>query len=150
MNTRIFKYVSLSIALLWGITGCNEDHNLVASGNSKAITVRLAADNSTGTGDESAIHRVTGYRFVDGTLAEVITPSQASAENLYTFVPASFSGTLYIVGNARLLTGLDALTPESSTLDDFLSIEGSIGELTGEGSLGEAASPDGLRSYLFL
>ena len=66
----------------------------------KPITVRLAADNSTGTGDESAIHRVTGYRFVDGTLAEVITPSQASAENLYTFVPASFSGTLYIVGNA--------------------------------------------------
>ena len=27
---------------------------------------------------------------------------------------------------------------------------GAPGELTGEGSLGEAASPDGLRSYLFL
>lgn len=135
MMTRILQYTLLSMALLGGATGCHDDHDLVEAGNSKTLTVRLAASSSTGTGDESAIHQVTGYRFVDGTLAEVITPSQAHAANLYTFAPASFSGTLYIVGNARLLTGLDALTPESSTLDDFLSIEGSIGEMTGEGLL---------------
>ena len=135
MNTKIFKYTPICIALLFGAAGCHDDHDLVEAGNAKTLTVRLAASSSTGTGDESAIHQVTGYRFVVGTLAEVITPSQAHAANLYTFAPASFSGTLYIVGNARLLTGLDALTPESSTLDDFLSIEGSIDEMTGEGLL---------------
>ena len=143
MNTKIFKYTPICIALLFGAAGCHDEHDLVEAGNAKTLTVRLAASGSTGTGDESAIHQVTGYRFVDGTLAEVITPSQAHAANLYTFAPASFSGTLYIVGNARLLTGLDALTPESSTLDDFLSIEGSIDEMTGEGLLMTGSKPAG-------
>ena len=135
MNTRIFKLTPIFLFLLWGIMGCNESLHLLETGNSKMITVRLSSDNSTATGIESVINHVTGYRFVDGMLEEVITPSQAENTDLYTFTPATFSGTIYILGNSTLLKGLETLVPECTTLEEFLSIEGRIEELTGDGLL---------------
>ena len=135
MNTKIFSYTSIFVSIFLGIIGCTENPNLLEPGNSKTITVRLSSDHLSATGDESIIHNVTGYRFVNGILEEVITPSQAEVANLYTFAPASFSGTLYILSNSKLLKGTESLVPEHSTLEDFLSIEGSIEEMTGDGLL---------------
>lgn len=135
MNTRIFTCILLFISMLLTITGCHENLGPLESGNSQMITVKLATASSSGPDDESRINHVTGYRFVDGILEEVITPSQAGTANLYTFVPSSFSGTLYILSNSSALKGVETLAPKSSTLDDFLSIEGSIEEMTGDGLL---------------
>ena len=135
MNTNILTCLTLSMLLLGVMTGCNEEHHLPESGNPNAITVRLATDKVSGSDEESVINRVTGYRFVDGILEEVITPSKKAGTQLYTFAPSSFTGTLHILANAQLLRGLETLDPGHSTLDDFLAIEGSVDEMNGHGIL---------------
>lgn len=135
MNTRIFKLTPVFLFLLWGIVGCNENLDMLETGNAQMITVRLSPDNLSGSGNESIIKNVTGYRFVDGILEEVITPSQTGGTNQFAFAPATFSGTLYILCNSTSLKGTGTLTPRYSTLDEFLAMEGSIEEMTGDGLL---------------
>ncbi len=135
MNTKIFKYTPIFISMFLGIIGCNENLNLPEPGNAKMITIKLSSDNLSGMGSESIITHVTGYRFVNGILEEAIIPTQAEVANLYTFSPTSFSGTLYILSNSKLLKGLETLIPGDSSLEDFLSIEGGIEEMTGDGLL---------------
>ena len=135
MNTNILTCLTLSMLLLGVMTGCNEEHHLPESGNPNAITVRLATDKGSGADEESVVNQVTGYRFVDGILEEVITPSKRVGTQLYTFAPSSFTGTLHILANTQLLRGLETLDPGHSTLDDFLALEGSVDEMTGDGVL---------------
>ena len=118
-----------------GIVGCREHLDLLESGKSKTMTVRLSSDNLSGIEDESMIKNVAGYRFVNGMLEEVIIPSQTGTSDLYTFASTSFSGTLYILTNSKSLEGIRTLVPKSSTLEEFLSLEGSIEEMTEEGLL---------------
>lgn len=135
MNTKFFKHIPVFISMLLGISGCDDNIDLLVPEDSKTITVRMSSDNLSGTDYESVINDVTGYRFVNGILDEVIVPSQTGGANIYTFVPSTFSGTLYILGNSKLLKGLGTLVPGYSSLDEFLSTEGSIDEMTGNGLL---------------
>lgn len=135
MNTKFFKRIPIFVSVFLGITGCNENLELLEPGSPQMITVRLASDNLAGTDDESIINNVTGYRFVNGMLEEVVIPSRSGGASLYTFVPASFSGTLYILCNSGLVEGIETLVPGRSSLDEFLSTEGGIDEMTGDGLL---------------
>lgn len=132
---KVFKYTPIFISMLLATTGCNENLNLSEPGNSKTVTVRFSSANLSGTGDESIINHVTGYRFVNGVLKEVMTPLHTETGHLYTFAPASLSGSLYILGNSESLKGTEALVPGQSTLEEFLAIEGSTEEMTGDGLL---------------
>lgn len=135
MNTKIFIYIPILVLMLSVITGCDENINLPEGHDSKMITVRLAPANLTGEDNEAAVNNVTGYRFVNGLLDEVITPSQTGVAGQYTFVPSSFSGTLYILCNSGLLEGVESLVPGTSSLEEFLRVEGSLEEMTGDGLL---------------
>ena len=135
MNTRIFKLISIFFSALPVITGCNENLDMPEPGNSKLVTVRLSYDFSSGTDAESVINNVTGYRFVNGSFVEAITPSRSGDANLYTFAPASFAGTLYVLCNSSLLNGLESLVPDYSSLEEFLTLEGDVEEMTGDGFL---------------
>ena len=135
MGTRVFKYILIIITELPVIMGCNDNLNSLESEKFKSMTVKLASDNLSGAEGDSHINNVTGYRFVDNIFKETIIPSRAGAENLYTFAPTTFSGTLYILTNSKSLKETEKLTPEVSTLEDFLSIEGSIKEMTEDGFL---------------
>lgn len=132
---KVFKYTPIFISMLLATTGCNENLNLSEPGNSKTVTVRFSSANLSGTGDESIINHVTGYRFVNGVLKEMMTPLHTETGHLYTFAPASLSGSLYILGNSESLKGTEALVPGLSTLEEFLAIEGSTEEMTGDGLL---------------
>lgn len=135
MNTKIFKHIPIFISLFLGITGCDDNLDLLESGDSKTVSVKLFSDHLSGMDDELIINNVTGYRFVNGLLDEVIIPSQTGGKNIYTFAPTSLTGTLYILSNSKLLKAFETHVPGYSSLEEFLSTEGSIEEMTADGLL---------------
>lgn len=116
--------------------GCAGDAMSAAVPTAAPVSVRLntvAAEGSDASGSESVIRTVTGYRFEDGTLREVIPGIPSGDEGIYTFSSASPRGELHLAVNAAGIGAFGSLVPETTTLETFRSLEASLDEMTFDG-----------------
>lgn len=130
---------AITAMLLFGAlftTGCSKepaDETVPRQGI--PVTVRFEAEKQSGTRsatgmDDSALEEVTGYRFVDGKLAETL-PAEKNADGTHSFYPKALSGELRLVANDR--SGIFAgLQPGVSTFDDFRQMVATPEELAAE------------------
>lgn len=140
MKRRHILFGAALLPLLM-LTACSDSDLPTGPAATAPLAIRLQTtvpDGSTSAADgnsdpESAIHAVTGYRFEDGILREVI-PGVASIDGeIYTFSSSAQRGELRLAVNAGAIEAMAALAPETTTLETFLGIEASLGEMTHDG-----------------
>ena len=131
----IFHRAAL-LPLLLSAAGCADDGMPDAVPAATPLSVRLHAVSPEGAGasdTESAIRTVTGYRFEDGVLREVIPGVPSGGEGLYTFSSASPRGELRLAVNAAAVGSFETLVPETTPLDAFRMLDASLDEMTRDG-----------------
>ena len=117
---------ALTTAILMGVllsAGCNKEsagERFPQQGT--PVTVRFETEKQAGARtatqtDDSALKDVTGYRFVQGVLAETL-PAEKNADGTCTFYPKVLSGELRLVANDRSCL-FARLQPGTSTLGEF-------------------------------
>lgn len=137
------------------LTACANDGTPLRPSASGAVTVRLRAEAPDGlqsgsaADPESEIRTVTGYRFEEGVLREVIAGAASDSEGCYTFSSAELRGELRLAVNAAGVESLAAVVPGETTLDRFLTLEASLAEMTADGlTMTGSLSLDGAGSAL--
>lgn len=138
---NILKYLIPALAGMALLQGCSQapEELPTPSPEGGSLTVQLQTEGMTssrsrggsGLADDSSIERVTGYRFSQGVLQEAVAGIRSGNENTYTFPLKELSGELRFVANDQTEL-LGQLQPQSSTLEEFLSIIAPIDRLAGE------------------
>ena len=117
------------LSAMTAVSCSNKEHLPVSGGRTQLPVALTSAD----AGQDLYVDEVTGYRFENGTLKEVLTASYSAQEHRYVFNPESLSGTLFILtgaGNAGALQGVKAGT---LSIDGFLSMEATVEEMISGG-----------------
>lgn len=133
---QIFFHWAALLPMLLSTAGCADDGMPDAGPNAVPLAVRLHAvspEGSDAADAESSIRSVTGYRFENGVLREVISGVHAGHGELYTFSSASPHGELHLAVNAAGIEAFGTLIPESTTLDTFRMLDASLDEMTLDG-----------------
>lgn len=136
---KIIGYLFFPWAALVSIllsAGCADDRTPAAVPTGAPLAVRLLAESpegAAGTDAESAIRTVTGYRFEDGVLREVIPGIPSTVEGVYTFASASPRGELHLAVNAAGVGSFGTLIPGTTSLESFRALDASLGEMTLDG-----------------
>ena len=84
---------------------------------------------------EDAVNDVKIFRFDGGVLQETISPSETGVSGTYAFRIKERSGELRILANSSSVPDIDNLIPGSSTIDEFLAIEATAGQMHSDGIL---------------
>lgn len=130
MMMKLGKYLGAAVSVALLLAACSESPEDAAPmpGAGPVLSVRFEAEGAlpvrAAAVDDAEIGRVTGFRFVQGTLQEILEGG-SSSEGLHTFYPAALEGELRFVANAP--EGLfGALRPGGSTLEEFLALGASV------------------------
>ena len=136
MMMKIGKYLGAAAFAVLLHPACSESPEDAAPmpGAGPVLSVRFEAEGAlpvrTAEADDAAIGRVTGFRFVQGTLHEILE-GESPSEGLHTFYPTALEGELHFVANAP--EGLfDALRPGGSTLAEFLALGAPVGAMVSD------------------
>ena len=135
-RSYLFSSWAALLPMLLATAGCSDDGMPTPGPTATPLAVRLNAvspEGSAATDAESAIHAVTGYRFEDGLLREVIPGIPSSDGGVYTFSSASPRGELHLAVNAAGIEAFGTLVPETTTLETFRALEASLDEMTLDG-----------------
>lgn len=136
MMMKIGKYLGAAAFAVLLHPACSESPEDAAPmpGAGPVLSVRFEAEGAlpvrAAEADDAAIGRVTGFRFVQGTLHEILE-GESPSEGLHTFYPTALEGELRFVANAP--EGLfDALRPGGSTLAEFLALGAPVGAMVSD------------------
>ena len=142
MKLNLIKYTMLIVSGVLLSAGCDKpSDDDFTTGTDRTLTVQLKPDGlssfglsdtkSTTSVDETSIGSVTGYRFTEGILREIIPGSGRGTDGVYTFPTKELTGEIYFIANDDTQIFND-LQPGITRLSQFLALDAAAESMVGE------------------
>lgn len=136
MIKKMKDIVWIYVCLFLLFCGCTAEEYTSGALSGDAVRVRMLASAMTEgeiSDAENQINEVSGFRFEGGILREVFTSMTPDVSGFLQFKPSEVKGTVYFLANAATVVQNRNLQIGQTTLDDFLSLEATSGEMTANG-----------------
>lgn len=136
MIKKMKDIVWIYVCLFLLFCGCTAEEYTSGALSGDAVRVRMLASAMTEgeiSDAENQINEVSGFRFKGGILREVFTSMTPDVSGFLQFKPSEVKGTVYFLANAATVVQNRNLQIGQTTLDDFLSLEATSGEMTANG-----------------
>ena len=136
MIKKMKDIVWIYVCLFLLFCGCTAEEYTSGALSGDAVCVRMLASAMTEgeiSDAENQINEVSGFRFEGGILREVFTSMTPDVSGFLQFKPSEVKGTVYFLANAATVLQNRNLQIGQTTLDDFLSLEATSGEMTANG-----------------
>lgn len=134
MNMKNIVWIYACLLLLF--CGCTAEEYVSGSLSGEGVRVRMQASamaEGENSDTENQINEVTGFRFVEGVLKEVFASMSPDVAGFLQFKPSEAKGTVYFLVNAASAIRDIDFQEGQTTLDDFLSLEATSGEMAENG-----------------